>query len=56
MRNEQELKELVHSKYSAIAQSTSKASGCCDTSCCGPSDEVYTLMADEYTNLEGYTV
>ena len=54
MRNEQELKELVHSKYSAIAQSTTKASGCCDTSCCGPSDEVYTLMADEYTNLEGY--
>ncbi|AEE53145.1 arsenite methyltransferase [Haliscomenobacter hydrossis] len=54
MRSEQELKELVHNKYSAIAQSTNKASGCCDTTCCGPSDEVYTLMADEYSGLEGY--
>ena len=53
---EEALKELVKEKYAAIAeQSPAKnASSCCGatSSCCG--DEVYNIMADDYSKLEGY--
>jgi ubiquinone/menaquinone biosynthesis C-methylase UbiE len=56
MNNETELKELVKEKYSQIANQTlqQNLSSCCGatSSCCG--DEVYNIMADDYTKLEGY--
>jgi SAM-dependent methyltransferase len=55
MNTDNELKELVREKYSQIAtQSTQQnLSSCCGaTGCC--SDEAYTIMADDYTKLEGY--
>lgn len=54
MNNEMELKELVRQKYSEIAlqdKATNEAS-CCGASCC--STEVYNIMSDDYTALEGY--
>lgn len=56
MENAQNLKEVVKEKYGAIAsQSRSQnASSCCGaTACCG-GDDVYSIMADEYSHLEGY--
>ncbi|MFA6597300.1 MAG: arsenite methyltransferase [Ignavibacteriaceae bacterium] len=55
MQNEKEIKEIVKEKYGEIAkQSTS----CCGpTSCCGTTDNKivgYTIMQDEYDQLEGY--
>ena len=56
MNNEMQIKEMVKEKYAAIAaQSQSQnATSCCGatSSCCG--DEVYNIMADDYTKLEGY--
>lgn len=55
MTTELELKTLVKETYSAIANQSKQvnASSCCGaTGCCG--DEVYNIMADDYTKLEGY--
>jgi arsenite methyltransferase len=54
MQTEIELKELVKEKYSQIAEQSPEqnSSSCCGSSCC--SDEVYNIMADDYTKLEGY--
>ena len=56
MNNETKLKELVKEKYSEIANQSKdlNASSCCGATpaCCG--DDVYNIMADDYTNLEGY--
>ncbi len=56
MNNELTTKELVKEKYTAIAEQsqTQNATSCCGAtaSCCG--DEVYNIMADDYTKLEGY--
>lgn len=54
MTNENELKELVKQKYSEIALQEKEVnlSSCCGASGC--STEVYNLMADDYTKLEGY--
>src|SRR5690242_20211882 len=55
MKTESEIKSVVREKYSSIAdQSKSQnASSCCGaTACCG--DDIVTLMADEYTSIEGY--
>jgi arsenite methyltransferase len=52
--SEQELKELVKQKYSEIAlqdKETNQAS-CCGSGCC--STEVYNIMSDDYTQMEGY--
>ena len=52
-----DVKELVRQKYSEIAlqDKDTNAASCCgataSTSCCGP---VYNIMADDYTQLEGY--
>lgn len=54
MQTENELKEMVRQKYSEIAlQDTgdNKAS-CCGSGGC--STEVYNIMTDDYTNLDGY--
>ncbi len=56
MNNESQIKELVKEKYAAIAEQsqTQNATSCCGatSACCG--DEVYNIMADDYSKLEGY--
>jgi SAM-dependent methyltransferase len=55
MNTDNELKELVKEKYGEIASQSAQQnlSSCCGaTGCCG--DETYTIMADDYTKLEGY--
>ncbi len=54
MKNENELKELVRQKYSEIALQDKETN---QSSCCGAggcSTEVYNIMSDDYTTLEGY--
>jgi arsenite methyltransferase len=56
MTTETNLKAMVKEKYSAIANQSKEdnASSCCGaTACCGPEDS-YTIMADDYTQLDGY--
>ena len=55
MQTENTLKELVKEKYSTIAEQprSQNAASCCGSGAC--STEVYNLMADDYTHLEGYT-
>jgi arsenite methyltransferase len=56
MNNELEIKNVVKEKYAAIAEQnqSQNLTSCCGatSSCCG--DEVYNIMADDYTKLEGY--
>ncbi len=54
MSTDQELKELVRQKYSEIAlqDKTSNQASCCGAGGC--STEVYNIMTDDYTSLEGY--
>src|ERR1043165_6938394 len=54
MNTEQELKELVKQKYSEIAlqDKEANAASCCGSGCC--STEVYNIMTDDYSGLEGY--
>lgn len=54
MQNDAELKELVRQKYAEIAlqDKETNMSSCCGSGCC--STEVYNIMSDDYTQLEGY--
>jgi arsenite methyltransferase len=56
METQTDVKELVRQKYSEIAlqNKDTNATSCCGAtaSCCGT--EVYNIMADDYTQLEGY--
>ncbi len=54
MSNEQELKELVRQKYSEIAlqDKENNQSSCCGATGC--STEVYNIMSDDYSELQGY--
>lgn len=54
MKTETELKELVKQKYSEIAlqEKGSNQASCCGSGGC--STEVYNIMTDDYTGLEGY--
>ena len=54
MKTDQELKEIVRQKYSEIALQDKDTNLSC---CCGAgecSTEVYNIMSDDYTQLEGY--
>lgn len=56
MENQDQLKEIVRQKYAEIAlqdRDTNAGSCCGATACCG-GEEVYSIMADDYTHLEGY--
>jgi SAM-dependent methyltransferase len=55
MQNSEQLKEIVKQKYSEIAL---QDKGTNQSSCCGSggcSTEVYNIMTDDYSNLEGYS-
>ena len=54
MENSEQLKEIVRQKYSEIAlqDKETNQSSCCGSGCC--SDEVYNIMSDDYTELNGY--
>ena len=54
MKTDAELKELVKQKYSEIAlqDKATNQSSCCGAGGC--STEVYNIMSDDYTELEGY--
>ena len=55
MKNDSEIKELVREKYSEIASQSKhqNVSSCCGATKCG-GDEVYNIMTDDYSKLEGY--
>ncbi|MGC4038493.1 MAG: arsenite methyltransferase [Chitinophagaceae bacterium] len=54
MNTEQEVKDMVKQKYGEIALQSKEVnqSSCCGSGCC--SDEVFNIMADDYSQLEGY--
>lgn len=54
MSTDNEIKDMVREKYSAIAlqDKSANAASCCGSGCC--SDEVYNIMTDDYTDIEGY--
>lgn len=54
MQTKDQKKEMVKLKYSEIAlqEKEQNQSSCCGSGCC--STEVYNIMADDYTHLEGY--
>jgi len=54
MQTEQQLKDIVREKYSEIALQDKETN---QSSCCGAggcSTEVYNIMSDDYTTMEGY--
>lgn len=54
MNTDEQKKELVKQKYSEIAlqDKATNESSCCGSGCC--STEVYNIMSDDYSQLEGY--
>ena len=55
MNNESEIKNLVKEKYSQIANQSAEQnlSSCCGATACCDTD-MYSIMADDYSQLEGY--
>ena len=54
MENSNQIKEMVKQKYSEIALQDKETN---ESSCCGAgscSAEVYNIMSDDYSTLEGY--
>ena len=54
MATEQELKDIVKEQYTAIAEQDKETnmSSCCGAGGC--STEVYNIMSDDYTKMDGY--
>jgi SAM-dependent methyltransferase len=54
METNEQIKDMVREKYSAIAlqDKTTNESSCCGSGCC--STEVYNIMTDDYTAVDGY--
>ena len=54
MNTDENIKEMVKQKYTEIALQTQEinASSCCGSGGC--TTEVYNIMSDEYSNIEGY--
>jgi arsenite methyltransferase len=54
METQEQIKEMVRRKYSEIAlqDKENNEASCCGSGCC--STEVYNIMSEDYTNLEGY--
>jgi arsenite methyltransferase len=55
METSEQLKEIVKQKYSEIAlqDKDDNQASCCGSGCC--STEVYNIMTDDYSTLEGYS-
>lgn len=57
MQTPEQLKDLVKQKYAEIAEQSrsQNQSSCCGatSSCCG-GDDVYNIMSEDYTRLDGY--
>ena len=54
MTNEEQIKEMVKQKYSEIALQDKETNAC---SCCGSGEcsaETYSIMSEDYEQLEGY--
>jgi arsenite methyltransferase len=56
MNNDSQIKQLVKEKYSEIAGQSREVntSSCCGATGCGDSNDVYSIMADDYSKLDGY--
>ena len=56
MNNEFEIKNLVREKYAAIAEQSQlqNATSCCGATSSCSGQEVYNIMADDYTTWDGY--
>lgn len=58
MQTPEQLKEMVKQKYAEIAMqpASQNQSSCCGAtnSCCGGSGEVYNIMSEDYSTLDGY--
>jgi arsenite methyltransferase len=54
METQEQIKEMVRRKYSEIAlqDKEKNEASCCGSGCC--SAEVYNIMSEDYTKLEGY--
>lgn len=54
MQTDEQLKEIVRQKYREVAlqDKETNESSCCGSTCC--STEVYNIMSDDYTKMEGY--
>ena len=54
METQEQVKDMVRQKYSEIAlqDKETNESSCCGSGCC--STEAQNIMADDYTQLEGY--
>lgn len=48
-----EIKEMVKQKYSVLALQNDNQSSCCSSGCCS-SDNVYNIMNEDYSKLDGY--
>jgi len=56
MEHQQNIKDIVKEKYGAIAEESKEEKGGCGC-CCGSKNKIidYTIMADDYSKLEGYS-
>jgi SAM-dependent methyltransferase len=56
MNSSTEIKNIVREKYTAIANQPKdeNAASCCGATCGCGTDDVYNIMADDYSKLEGY--
>ena len=56
MNTNTEIKDMIREKYTAIANQPKdqNLSSCCGATGCCDTKEVYTIMADDYSRLEGY--
>ena len=56
METAEQHKNIVKEKYGEIAAQpkTQNSSSCCGATSCCSGDDVYNIMAEEYTSLEGY--
>ena len=56
MKKEDELKELVKRRYDELALNSDslKCGCCCGTAPAQPSQNVFTIMSEDYSRLNGY--
>jgi ubiquinone/menaquinone biosynthesis C-methylase UbiE len=51
MQTAEELKKIVKEKYGGIVERSTKSCGCCG----GDEEKEYSVLAEDYANLEGYS-